>query len=60
MPRSGVMTPNVSDIYKGRLFGEKAAWVHQAHNSEQLYLFYMIIDEVGAEEKFHAIKRERQ
>ena len=26
-----------------RLFGEKAAWVHQAHDTEQLNLFYMMI-----------------
>ena len=25
------------------LFGEKAAWVHQAHDTEQLNLFYMMI-----------------
>ena len=25
------------------LFGEKAAWVHQAHDTEQLNLFYVII-----------------
>ena len=25
-----------------RLFGEKAAWVHQAQNSEQFNLLYMI------------------
>ena len=24
-----------------RLFGEKAAWVHQAHDAETLKLFYM-------------------
>ena len=26
-----------------RLFGEKAAWVHQAHDTEQLNLLYMMI-----------------
>ena len=26
-----------------RLFGEKAAWVHQAHDTELLNLFYMMI-----------------
>ena len=26
-----------------RLFGEKAAWVHQAHDTEQLNLFQVII-----------------
>ena len=26
-----------------RLFREKAAWVHQAHDTEQLNLFYMMI-----------------
>ena len=26
-----------------RLFGGKAAWVHQAHDTEQLNLFYMMI-----------------
>ncbi len=26
-----------------RLFGEKAAWVHQAHDTEHLNLFYMMI-----------------
>ena len=26
-----------------RLFGEKAAWVHQAHDTEQLNLFYMMV-----------------
>ena len=26
-----------------RLFGEKAAWVHQEHDNEQPYLFYMMI-----------------
>ena len=26
-----------------RLFGEKAAWVNQAHDTEQLNLFYMMI-----------------
>ena len=26
-----------------RLFGEKAAWVHQVHDTEQLNLFYMMI-----------------
>ena len=25
------------------LFGEKAAWVHQAHDTEHLNLFYMMI-----------------
>ena len=25
------------------LFGENAAWVHQAHDTEQLNLFYMMI-----------------
>ena len=26
-----------------RLFGEKAAWVHQVHDTEQLNQFYMMI-----------------
>ena len=26
-----------------RLFGEKAAWVHQSHDTEQFNLFYLII-----------------
>ena len=26
-----------------RLFGEKAAWVYQAHDTVHLYLFYMMI-----------------
>ena len=26
-----------------RLFGEKAAWVHQAHDTEQFNLFYMMV-----------------
>ena len=26
-----------------RLFGEKAAWIHQAHDTEQLNQFYMMI-----------------
>ena len=26
-----------------RLFGEKIAWAHQAHDTEQLNLFYVII-----------------
>ena len=26
-----------------RLFGEKAAWFHQAHDTEELNLFYMMI-----------------
>ena len=26
-----------------RLFGEKAAWIHQAYDTEQLNLFYMMI-----------------
>ena len=26
-----------------RLLGEKAAWVHEAHDTEQLNLFYMMI-----------------
>ena len=26
-----------------RLFGQKAAWVYQAHDTEQLNLFYLII-----------------
>ena len=26
-----------------RLFGEKAAWVHQAHDTEQLNLYYVMI-----------------
>ena len=26
-----------------RLFGENAAWVHQAHDTEQPNLFYMMI-----------------
>ena len=40
---------NVHQVHDGcifvamRLFGEKAAWVHQAHDTEQLNLFYMMI-----------------
>ena len=40
---------HVRQVYDGRifvamrLFGEKAAWVHQAHDTEQLNLFNMII-----------------
>ena len=40
---------HVRQVYDGRifvamkLFGEKAAWVHQAHDTEQLNQFYKII-----------------
>ena len=34
-----------------RLFGEKAAWVHQAHYTEQLNIFYMKIGITQYEKK---------
>ena len=34
-----------------RLFGEKAAWVEQTHDTEQLNLFYMMIGRTHQEEQ---------
>ena len=34
-----------------RLFREKAAWVHQAHDTEQLNLFCMVIGRTRHEEQ---------
>ena len=43
IPTYSMIVPDVCIFVPMRLFGEKAAWVHQAHDIEQLNLFYMMI-----------------
>ena len=38
-----------------RLFGEKAAWFHQIHDTEQLNLFYIKIGLTHHEEQTHVL-----